>query len=110
MKNLSDLGEKDIVNVSNYDRDIEFRNLLEEKGYKTFNGDSYLDKDNFFDKYGKKLCYAPNQKMYTSIKFALKNGYTIHPSTDFVNDPESIKLRNTIMFLNDVAKESLKSI
>lgn len=106
MKKLKSLSEKDVINVRSFEEDVAFRTLLEKEGYKNFEGESYLDKDKYFDKYNKKLCYAPNKKMYMNLKFALKNGYTVHPSIDFIEPNTSTQLKHTIKFLNDLERSS----
>jgi hypothetical protein len=108
-KLLKSLSEKDVINVRSFEEDVAFRTLLDKEGYKTFEGESYLDKDKYFDKYGKKLCYAPNKKMYTNLKFALKNGYTVHPLTDFIEPSTSTQLKHTIKFFNDLERSNSKN-
>ena len=43
------------------------------------------------------------------LKFALKNGYTVHPSTDFIEPIASIQLKHTIKFFNDLERSISKN-
>jgi hypothetical protein len=105
MAKLQDLTATDAVNVSNRGRDIEFRELLDKEGFKNFEGDSYLDKDKYFNKYAEKLCYVPCRCLYTSVEFALESGYTVYPSTLFAEISEQEKLINLNNFTEDLLEQ-----
>ena len=89
LKLVTDLGVDDVIHCKTPKQRLAIRKLMHEAGLKWASGISYIDGRTLFD-YGKTTYYRPKMGNHGSVERPFE-GMVIHPASDFIARPKSVK-------------------
>jgi hypothetical protein len=102
MKDIKDLGEKEVIWCKNTEECEKIANLLHSERFKWGDGDPYKSYRVWLSTYNEVFCFYPNDGTYCSLDYFKSQGFVIYEAKDF--------LKETPKQLYNEVKEELQSI
>lgn len=104
MKQIKDLGEKEVIWCKTQEECEAIAELLDNEGFTWHSGTPYLKKPLWEYDVVNGFCFYPFDGSYESLHNFKKKNYTIHNAKDFLGKPNEVKQE-----LQDILNEWAKS-